>query len=104
MRCAYEWEIRSRSVRRSRSWSHERANGILAQLLDATEKTRGLNDHETLDIYRIRLLTAPCASPTLQASLRTRACIWLRGERRSHREGMSANVTALQEMNSFQDF
>jgi hypothetical protein len=28
-----------------------------AQLLDATEKTRGLNDHETLDIYRIRLLT-----------------------------------------------
>jgi hypothetical protein len=27
------------------------------QLLDATEKTRGLNDHETLDIYRIRLLT-----------------------------------------------
>jgi hypothetical protein len=28
-----------------------------AQLLDASEKTRGLNDHETLDIYRIRLLT-----------------------------------------------
>ena len=28
-----------------------------AQLLDAVEKTRGLNDHETLDIYRIRLLT-----------------------------------------------
>lgn len=28
-----------------------------AQLLDAVEKTRGLNDHETLDIYRVRLLT-----------------------------------------------
>ena len=28
-----------------------------AQLLDAVEKTRGLNDHETLDIYRIRLMT-----------------------------------------------
>jgi hypothetical protein len=58
MRCAYE--VGDTDAERSALEELVARTGkpeYWAQLLDASEKTRGLNDHETLDIYRIRLLT-----------------------------------------------
>jgi hypothetical protein len=58
MRCAYEvGDTESERQALEQLVARTGKPEYWAQLLDASEKTRGLNDHETLDIYRIRLLT-----------------------------------------------
>jgi hypothetical protein len=58
MRCAYEGQD-NESMRRALETLVSRTNKpeYWGQLLNTAQSTKGLNDHQTLDIYRLRLLT-----------------------------------------------
>ena len=58
MRCAYDARTRSRSARRWKPWSPTPARPeYWNDLLKMSERGQGMRDHDTLDIYRLKLLT-----------------------------------------------